>query len=91
MTDLQQCENLFPSGTPVCVKQAVDRRGRIVQTEVVGVVEDWEKKPTGSWYAHGQYCKYWLYRLKLRKPDGELSLIKIDDDTEIAKLESSSS
>lgn len=87
MTDLHQCETLFPPGTPVCVRQSVDRRGRNVRTELVGVVEEWEKKPTGSWYAHGQYCRYWLHRLKLRKTDGELTLIKIDDHTEIAKLE----
>lgn len=52
----------------------------------------WERRPTESWYAHGKTPvgaegpKLWLNRLRLRKVDGELTLIVIDDATEIAKL-----
>ena len=89
----------FPKGTPVCIRQSVRRRqgraapGDDFTCEVVGVVESWEKQPTGSWHAHGQTPvgaegpKLWLDRLMLRKLDGELTLIVIDDATEIAKLE----
>lgn len=77
----------FPPGTPVCVRQVVERRVRSITSEVVGVVEAWEELPTGSWFAHGKNDKLWLMRLKLRKLDGELTLLVIDDRTEIARLE----
>ena len=77
----------FPVGTPVCVKQTIALRDRSFETEVVGVVEAWDHQPTGSWYAHGKDDKLWLKRLKLKKADGEISLLNIDDHTRIAKLE----
>lgn len=77
----------FPPGTPVCVRQTVVRRLQSFDSEVVGVVEGWEDLPTGSWYAHGKNDKLWLMRLKLRKLDGEQTLLVIDDRTEIARLE----
>lgn len=80
-------ESQFPPGTPVCVKETVDRRGQSYEAQVVGVVEAWEELPTGSWYAHGKDNRLWLKRLKLRKVDGEVTLLVIDDRTEIAKLE----
>ncbi len=80
-------ESLFPPGTPVCVRQTVRRREQSYQAEVVGVVEAWEDLPTGSWHAHGRNDKLWLKRLKLRKADGELTLLVIDDSTEIARLQ----
>lgn len=81
------CQVQFPLGTPVCVKQTVRRRDRSYEAEVVGTVEAWEDLPTGSWFAHGRKAKLWLKRLKLRKVDDEVTLLVIDDSTEIAKLE----
>ena len=77
----------FPAGTPVCVRQTVHRRDRDSVANVVGVVASWETLPTGSWYATGKHHKLWLPRLRLRKADGELTLLVIDDATEIAQLE----
>jgi len=86
---IEQADLLFPPGTPVCVRQRVRRRDQdlTITIEVVGTVEEWESLPTGSWYAHGHKDKLWLNRLKLRKVDGELTLLVIDDFTEIARLE----
>lgn len=85
----KNAERLLPPGTPVCVKQRIARREAMVpyETEVVGVVEAWEELPTGSWYARGRHDKLWLKRLRLRKADGEITLLVIDPFTEIAKLE----
>lgn len=80
-------ESMFPPGTPVCVTEIVERRGESYITRVVGVVEAWEQCPTGSWFAHGKNNKLWLARLKLRKVDGELTTLVLDDRTSIAKLE----
>jgi len=42
--------------------------------------------PTGSWFARGKDDRLWLKRLRLRKADGEVSLLVVDDGTLIAKL-----
>ena len=86
MIDLRTIDSIFPPGTPVCVGETVPRRNRDTRTEVVGVVESWESLPTGSWFAQGKGDKLWLPRLKLRKHDGELTLIVVDDATQIARL-----
>lgn len=86
----QSVEEMFPAGTPVRVVQTTPRRESSYQAESVGVVEAWEDRPTGSWFAHGKNDKLWLRRLKLRKADGEITLLVIDDATSIAKLEPAS-
>jgi len=80
-------EAQFPVGTPVCVTLTTERRGRPLRVEVVAVIEGWEDLPTGSWFAHGKDDKLWLKRLRLRKVDGEITLLVIDDTTAIAKIE----
>lgn len=88
--DIERISTEFPPGTPVCVRQVVSRRGQDMDTEVVGVVASWEDRPTGSWHAHGKNDKLWLTRLKLRKADGEVTLLVVDDRTTIARLVGSS-
>lgn len=80
-------ESLFPPGTPVRVTQTIARRDGDYHAEVVGVVEAWQDRPTGSWYAHGRHDKLWLRRLSLRQHDGELTVLVVDDGTTIARLE----
>ena len=80
-------EACFPAGTPVCVTETTIRRARSIETRVVGIVEAWEDLPTGSWFAAGKKGNLWLKRLRLRKADGEVTLLIIDDGTAIAKLE----
>ncbi|MDO8632581.1 MAG: hypothetical protein Q7R41_19030 [Phycisphaerales bacterium] len=80
-------EVTFPPGTPVCVTEVTWRRDRSVEVRTVGVVDAWEELPTGSWHAHGRKDRLWLRRLKLRKLDGEVTLLVVDDGTSIAKLE----
>lgn len=80
-------ESKFPPGTPVRVRQVVERRRDSIEVEIVGTIESWDELPTGSWHAHGRHDRLWLKRLKLRKADGELTLLVIDDLTAIAKLE----
>ena len=81
-------DEMFPAATPVCVRQTVERRGESFSAEVVGTVESWERQPTGSWHVRGKNARLWLDRLVLRKADGELVLLVIDDSTEIARIES---
>lgn len=79
--------NPFPPGTPVRVVQRIERRGKPYESEVVGMVESWENQPTGSWFAHGKNDRLWLQRLRLRKADGEATVLVIDDHTSIARIE----
>ncbi len=85
-TDLSLIESTFPPGTPVCVRQTVMRREGAIEIEIVGVVESWQERPTGSWYAHGRHDRLWLKRLTLRKVDGEVTSLVVDDSTTIARL-----
>jgi hypothetical protein len=80
-------EVTFPPGTPVCVTEVTRRRDRSIEVRTVGVVDAWEELPTGSWHVHGRKDRLWLRRLKLRKLDGEVTLLVVDDGTSIAKLE----
>jgi hypothetical protein len=84
---LFNCETTFAPGTPVCVTETTFRRGQTIRTQVVGVVDAWESLPTGSWFAHGKKDKLWLKRLRLRKADGEITLLVMDDGAAIAKRE----
>ena len=77
----------FAPGTPVRITQTVQRRDGSYEQETVGTIERWDELPTGSWYAHGKHDKLWLRRLILRKADGEVSYITVDDETRLAKLE----
>lgn len=84
---MKEYEAKFPRGTPVLVRQTILRRGEPIVVETAGVVEAWEDRPTGSWFAHGKNDRLWLHRLKLRKADGEITLLVLDENTSIAKLE----
>lgn len=87
MVQLDSVQQQFPKGTPVCVRLMVRRRGPDTVTVIYGVVDGWAMARTGSWYAHGKNQRLWLPRLKLRKEDGEESLIVLDDATEIARID----
>jgi hypothetical protein len=85
----------FPEGTPVIVKEE-SRNGRMtaVVSETVGTVVEWRHEATGAWYAKNgdpntpsTAGHLQLLRLSLRKVDGEMTDLVIDDLTSIARLE----
>jgi hypothetical protein len=53
---------------------------------VTGTVQDVKLQKTGSWYAHSKDDKYWLRRVTLKKDDGELTTLNLDQATEIELL-----
>ncbi|HNQ24621.1 MAG TPA: hypothetical protein PKK06_16175 [Phycisphaerae bacterium] len=73
----------YPPGSRVRVVQSFSAGAESVAARAEGTVEAWEESPTGSWYAHGKQHKLWLTRLRLRKADGELALLVIDDRTRV--------
>ena len=66
-------------GTQVRVIQQIAARDHSFSSEIRGTVVDFSQQETGSWYAHGKDDKLWLDRLTLRKPDGELITLILDD------------
>src|SRR5687767_8609496 len=66
-------------GARVKVTQQIAARDYAWASEVRGQVVSFEQKPTGSWFAHAKNDKLWLDRLVLRKPDGEITTLNLDD------------
>lgn len=76
----------LPKGTPILVVQRIHQTDPSWEARTAGVVDSWEDEPTGSWYAHGRNGKLWISRLRLRKVDGELTTLTIDEQTRIYPL-----
>jgi hypothetical protein len=66
-------------GQQVRVIQQIAARDHTWTSDVRGTVVDYSQKQTGSWYAHSKDDKLWLDRLTLRKLDGELITLNLDE------------
>jgi hypothetical protein len=66
-------------GAKVKVTQQIAGRDYTWTSDVAGTVVSYEQKQTGSWFAHSKNDKLWLDRLVLRKDDGELTTLILDD------------
>jgi hypothetical protein len=77
--------NLQP-GARVRITQQIAARDYTWTNEVTGIIVSYEQQPTGSWYAHGKDDKLWLDRLTLRKLDGELTTLNLDEFTKVEIL-----
>jgi hypothetical protein len=73
-------------GTRIRVEQCVLQRADEWRTVVEGEVLSHAMEPTGSWYAHGKADKLWLPRLRIRKDDGELTTLNLDNNSRITLL-----
>ena len=79
--------NPIPAGTRVSVQQRIVQRDETWETTVEGEVISHELEPTGSWFAHGKNDKLWLPRLRLKKADGEITTLNLDDNSTITILD----
>ena len=70
-------------GAQVKVTQQIPARDYDWTSEVRGTVVSYEQKQTGSWFAHSRGDKLWLDRLTLRKDDGELTTLNLDEFSRI--------
>ena len=66
-------------GSRVRITQQITARHYAFVTPVEGTVVSIARRPTGSWYAHGAANKLWLDRLVLRKADGEITTLNLDE------------
>lgn len=75
-------EQLTP-GKRVRVIQQIAARHYAWPTEVRGTIVEFKQKETGSWFAHAKDDRLWLDRLTLRKDDGEITTLNLDDYSRI--------
>ena len=68
----------FAPGTRVRVTQQIAAVRRTASTTIEGTVVRYRQSKTGSWFAHGLHDKLWLDRLELRKDDGEVVVLNLD-------------
>jgi hypothetical protein len=66
-------------GARVKVVQQIAARDYSWNSETAGTVVSYEQQETGSWYAHSKNDKLWLDRLTLKKSDGELTTLNLDE------------
>jgi hypothetical protein len=78
--------NAFAPGTRVRVTQQMPQTHTVWSTRVEGTVVRWRQDRTGSWFAHGKDDKVWLDRLELRRDDGELVTLNLDQWSMIEPL-----
>ena len=66
-------------GAAVRVTQQIAARHYAWPAVIEGTVVDYAQRQTGSWYAHSRGEKLWLDRLIVRKADGEVSQLNLDE------------
>ncbi|MBX3358494.1 MAG: hypothetical protein KF745_08700 [Phycisphaeraceae bacterium] len=76
----------YRPGTRVRVTQQVPRLTGTMHTTVEGVVLAFSQQKTGSWYAHSKDDKLWLDRLEIRRDDGELVVVNLDQYSHVDVL-----
>jgi hypothetical protein len=79
----QSLSSRLRPGARVRVTQQIAARDYAWVSEVRGTVVSYEQKQTGSWFAHSRGDKLWLDRLTLRKDDGELTTLVLDEFSNI--------
>ena len=80
--DEQRHQKLVP-GARVKITQQIAARHYSWSADVRGTVVEFEQRQTGSWFAHSKNDKLWLDRLVIRKDDGEMTTLILDDYTRI--------
>jgi len=77
----------YEIGSRVRVLQQVMLSNAGKVTCVEGVVMRVGQQKTGSWFAHGRDKKLWLDRVELRKDDGELVVVNLDQYSRVEVVE----
>jgi hypothetical protein len=69
------------------VTHTIHRRELDWHTSVTGEVLSCGQEKTGSWYAHSPNGKLMLTRLRLRKDDGEITSVALDERSQVQILQ----
>jgi len=68
----------YKVGARVRVTQQIPFAKKALATTIEGVIQRFGQQKTGSWFAHAKDDKLWLDRLELRKDDGEIVYVNLD-------------
>lgn len=79
---------LLVPGARVRITQQIAARHYSMGTVIEGTIISYEQKTTGSWFAHSRDDKLWLDRVQLKKADGEISWLNLDDYSNVELIES---
>ncbi len=80
----------YAAGTRLRITQQLPHLGNggpTFSTTVEGTVVGYQQQKTGSWFAHSRDHKLWVDRLRLRKDDGELVTLNLDQYSVIDVLD----
>jgi hypothetical protein len=66
-------------GARVKATQQIAARDYTWTTVITGTIIEYAQKETGSWFAHSRDDKLWLDRLVIRKDDGEITSLILDE------------
>jgi hypothetical protein len=77
---------LYQPGKRVRVTQQLPHRDATWSSQVEGVITRYRQAKTGSWFAHAKDDQLWLDRLELRLDDGEITVLNLDQYTQIEEL-----
>jgi hypothetical protein len=78
-----EMHNQLTPGKRVRVRQQIAARDYSWTADVRGTIVSYDQRPTGSWFAHSKNDKLWLDRLVLKKDDGEITTLNLDDYTNV--------
>jgi hypothetical protein len=80
----------YSTGQRLRITQQVPRLersdGGTMSIAVEGTVVKCEQRKTGSWFAHSKDHKLWLDSVTLRKADGELVVVNLDQNSQVEIL-----
>ena len=77
----------YKPGMRVRVTQQI-KFGKGVQTATIeGEIVRFGQQKTGSWYAHSKDKKLWIDRVELRKDDGELVVVNLDQHSRVEVID----
>ena len=79
----QDVRHKLVPGARVKITQQIPARHYAWSADVRGTVVEFGQRQTGSWFAHSKNDKLWLDRLVLRKADGEMTTLILDDYSRI--------
>jgi hypothetical protein len=81
--DVVDIRHQLKPGVRVRVIQQIPARDYAWSADVRGTVVRFQQKSTGSWFAHAKNDKLWLDRLVLKKDDGEITTLNLDEYSRI--------
>jgi len=77
----------FEPGQRVRIQQQIPQRDDVWVATFDAQVIKAEQRKTGSWFAHSKDDRLWLDRLIVRKDDGEVVYVILDQYTHVEVLE----